>query len=388
MKIRKIAAVMTAAMLACVPAAAETTVVLDQDVPADEAVLAAEEVITEEAETAMDQALSEAAAIAGDAAAAAEQAVPAQGTYFSELTGEPISVDLQNQRPIAAMVDNESTAYDHYGIAEADVVYELMNSTENGHITRLMALVKDWGKIQQLGSIRSVRPTNIMLAAEWNAVICHDGGPFYVDEYFAKDYGKDHFSGTFSRVNNGKATEFTEYIVSGDLDSNFNNSGISRTYTNPNAEQPHFNFVPYGQKVDLSATGTAIPATQVVLPFEHTNSTLTYNAGTGTYDLSCYGKLHVDAEDGQTATFENVIIQECAFTLYDENGYMVYNVVNTGQPGYYLTEGQAIPIVWTKNSEDGVTKYFDKNGNALTINTGKTYITLVPDTMWSSLSIS
>ena len=208
-----------------------------------------------------------------------------------------------------------------------------------------------------------------------------------VDEYFAKDYGKDHFSGTFSRIENGKSLEFTEYIAAGDLDSNFNNSGISRTYTNPAAENPHFNFVPYGQKVDLASTGMAVPASTVVLPFEHTNSTLTYNAATATYDLSCYGNLHVDAEDNQVLSFKNVIIQECDYTLYDENGYMVYNCVATGQPGYYLTEGQAVPIVWTKATEDGVTKYFDKNGNPLNINTGKTYITLVPTEMWGSLQI-
>lgn len=348
MKLRKIAAMVTAAVIACVPVYAE-----------------------------------EAAA----EAPAAGETVQAEGTYISELTGEPISSELKDQRPIAAMVDNESTAYPHYGVAEGDVVYELMNSTANGHITRLMVLQKDWGKVQQLGSIRSVRPTNIMLAAEWNAVLCHDGGPFYVDEYFAKDYGKDHFSGTFSRVDNGKSLEFTEYILAGDLDSNFNNSGISRTYTNPAAQNPHFNFVPYGQKVDITTTGTAVPAQKAVLPFEHTTSTLTYNPNTATYDLSCYGNLHVDAEDNQTLTFKNVILQECDYTLYDENGYMVYNCVATGQPGYYLTEGWAIPIVWTKATEDGVTKYFDKNGNPLQINTGKTYISLVPTEMWGSLSI-
>ena len=42
-----------------------------------------------------------------------------------------------------------------------------------GRITRFMAVVKDWGKIEQFGSIRSTRDTNIMLAAEWNAVLCH-----------------------------------------------------------------------------------------------------------------------------------------------------------------------------------------------------------------------
>lgn len=110
-----------------------------------------------------------------------------EGMYRSEITNEWIDESLKNQRPVAIMVDNEKTALPHYGLTEADVVYEIMNSTANGRITRLMAIVKDWGKIQQFGSVRSTRPTNIMLAAEWNAVLCHDGGPFYIDEWIAKN---------------------------------------------------------------------------------------------------------------------------------------------------------------------------------------------------------
>ena len=47
----------------------------------------------------------------------------ANGLYISELTGLPISTTIQNQRPIAVMVDNEKTALQHYGTAEADIVY-------------------------------------------------------------------------------------------------------------------------------------------------------------------------------------------------------------------------------------------------------------------------
>ena len=36
-----------------------------------------------------------------------------EGMYFSELTNEPIDESLKNQRPIAAMVDNELTALPH-----------------------------------------------------------------------------------------------------------------------------------------------------------------------------------------------------------------------------------------------------------------------------------
>ena len=130
-----------------------------------------------------------------------EEEVLPEGKYRSELTNELIDESLKDQRPIAVMVDNESIALPHYGLSHADVVYEMMNSTLNGRITRFMALFKDYESVDQIGSIRSVRPTNVILAAEWNAIICHDGGPFYVDEYL-DEACSDHFSGTFSRVDN------------------------------------------------------------------------------------------------------------------------------------------------------------------------------------------
>ena len=67
-----------------------------------------------------------------------------EGMYRSELTNEWIDESLQNQRPVAIMVDNEKTALPHYGLNDADIVYEMMNSTANGEITRFMALFKDW----------------------------------------------------------------------------------------------------------------------------------------------------------------------------------------------------------------------------------------------------
>ena len=77
----------------------------------------------------------------------AQMATPQANMYRSELTNEWIDISLKNQRPVAIMVDNEKAALPHYGLTEADIVYEMMNSTANGRITRLMAIVKDWGKI-------------------------------------------------------------------------------------------------------------------------------------------------------------------------------------------------------------------------------------------------
>ena len=104
-------------------------------------------------------------AVVGDVVDNEEEEDLPDGKVRNELTGELIDESLANQRPIAVMVDNESIALPHYGLTQADVVYEMMNSTENGRITRFMALVKDWETLEQFGSIRSARVTNCILAA-------------------------------------------------------------------------------------------------------------------------------------------------------------------------------------------------------------------------------
>ena len=316
--------------------------------------------------------------------------VPA-GMYLSELTGMPIDEALRDQRPIAMMVDNETTALPHYGTAEADVVYEMMNSTKNARITRLMCVLKDWGQIKQMGSIRSTRPTNILIAAEWNAVLCHDGGPYYNDQYFSKSWAQ-HFSGTFSRVDNGKSREYTEYCLPGDLEKNFKNSGYTTTYNDYAPEgcvDSHFVFVPYGTTLKLSEQyGSAFNATKVNMKaaFKHNESKLKYNSDTGLYEYEEYGNVHKDAEDGQVLAFTNVILQKCTFNQLDENGYLIYNCIDVNQPGYYLTGGEAIPIEWTKGAETAITHFY-ANGQELAINAGKTYIALIPADYWNDIVV-
>ncbi|MBS6398120.1 MAG: DUF3048 domain-containing protein [Clostridiales bacterium] len=308
-----------------------------------------------------------------------------EGMYRSELTNEWIDESLQNQRPVAIMVDNEKTALLHYGMTQADIVYELMNSTANGEITRFMAIVKDWGNITQFGSIRSVRPTNFMIAPEYNAVVVHDGGPFYIDAYL-KNPWVEHFSGGFSRVNNGKPREFTEYVMSGDLESRFESSGYSTEY-NEYYQGPHWQFASETNPVDLAEASDSMDCTLVDLPFDHNGSELKYDEASNTYLYSEYNMKHTDPANGdKQLAFTNVLIQNATHTKYDENGYMQFNILNTkDREGYYITGGKAIPVTWSKGHDMDPTKFYDKDGNEITLNTGKTYIALVSDTRWDEL---
>lgn len=320
-----------------------------------------------------------------------------EGFYRSELSNEWIDESLKDQRPIAVMVDNELTALDHYGVNQADVVYELMNSTENGRITRLMVLIKDWEKVEQLGSIRSTRTTNVMLSGEWNAILVHDGGPFYIDNYISMPYC-NNLSGGFARYSNGKASEFTEYVTYdtytnpttgksyGGLKQRLESAKYSTTYTNL-YEGPHWQFAKGDNK--LAKDEKAIEdITKVSLPFPHNKSELHYNKDEKVYEYYEYGKPHVDAGDNNKVTsFKNVILECISFTQLDQNGYLTYNVTDsTSHEGYYISNGVAVPITWTKATPEGITRYYYKStGEEIKLNTGKTYIAFVPADAWTNL---
>ncbi len=301
----------------------------------------------------------------------------------SELTGLEVSDSIVSQRPVAIMIDNEKTALKHYGTAEADIVYEMMNSTANGRITRLMCIYKDWANLQQTGSIRSTRSTNVILSDEYNAVLVHDGGPFYINTYLAQPYASN-LSGGFSRIKNGKPTEYTEYVFGSELVSRFAKAGLSTTYTNGLERSSHFLF--NEADTDLSSELVADNVDMSGI-FVHNKSKLSYNSTTKTYDYNEYGSVHQDAEDAQTMTFKNVILQNVTFSQLDSNGYLIYNIIGSGS-GYYITNGKAIPITWTKGSETGFTHYYDSTGTEISINRGKTYIGILPSDTWVKLVIN
>lgn len=355
-----------------------------------------------------------------EAKATPEPIVDHSNDYRSELNGLWVSKDIENQRPVAIMVDNEILTYPHYGINQADIVYEMMNSTANGRITRFMCIVKDYEKITRFGGVRSIRPTNFLVGFPYEAIFCHDGGPFYINDYVAKSYC-NHFSGIFGRFTRTTAerpswatsyagrsysSEFTEFATYEDytnpntgkkysgLKSALSSARFSKEYSS-SYQGTGFHFLE-DEETDLSDKKNVKSATSVSLPYQHTSTALKYNEETKTYDLYEYGNVHTDAADNDNVTtFKNVLLLSCSFSQLDEHGYMIYNYYNYNSSlknradGYYLTNGNAIPIKWAKTNKDSEpARYYDANtGEEIVLNAGKIYINLVPADSWSKVSI-
>lgn len=312
-----------------------------------------------------------------------------EGMYRSELTNEWIDESLKNQRPVAIMIDNDERALDHYGISHADILYELTNSTKNKGITRLMAIIKDYEDIELIGSMRSARPSFIQLMTEWNAVYCYFGGPFYIDDYIAKDY-VDSLNGNAGntwnkRADNGKATEFTAYAYGAGLKSTIEDKwGLDY---NDYYEGPHYQFASESNPVDLSTVTGSMSGIEVNLPFPLNKPYFEYNEADGLYYRWEYGEPHIDAETGKQLAFENILLQNAKYVVFDENGYMMFHSIDYDREGYYLTNGKVIPVTWTKEDECSPTRYFNDDGEEITLNTGKTYVALIPDDIWNNMKI-
>ena len=312
-----------------------------------------------------------------------------EGMYRSELTNEWIDESLKNQRPVAIMIDNDERALDHYGISHADVLYEMTNSTKNKGITRLMAIIKDYEDIELIGSMRSARPSYIQLMTEWNAVYCYFGGPFYIDDYIAKDH-VDSLNGNAGntwnkRADNGKATEFTAYAYGAGLKSTIEDKwGLDY---NDYYEGPHYQFASESNPVDLSTVTGSMSGIEVNLPFPLNKPYFEYNEADGLYYRWEYGEPHIDAETGKQLAFENILLQNAKYVVFDENGYMMFHSIDYDREGYYLTNGKVIPVTWTKEDECSPTRYFNDDGEEITLNTGKTYVALIPDDIWNNMKI-
>ena len=112
-----------------------------------------------------------------------------------------------------------------------------------------------------------------------------------------------------------------------------------------------------------------------------------------------YGDAQIDGGTGRQLAYKNIIIQSCESTPFDDNGYLWTDPRGSGS-GWFITNGRAEKISWVKegwSAEDpvettieaanlavdvrecdfNVTRYYDADGNEITLNQGKTWVCIV-----------
>ncbi len=308
----------------------------------------------------------------------AVEAEEAGSMMTSYLTGEPVSTEIGSKRPVAIMFNNILNAIPQAGIGCADVVYE---APVEGGITRLMGIMEDYADASRIGSVRSCRNYYVYYAAEFDAIYCHYGQAVYALDLLARPEidnlsGLSDYGSTVYYRSDDRVAPHNVYTNAQMLEEGIALCGYDRYY--PEGYTGHYQFAADGQTVDLAAQG-GVSAGTVTPGYSFNSPWFEYNEEDGEYYRFQYGEPQVDELDGEQLSYDNIIIQISQWTPYDDNGYLNIDTYN-GLDGYYITKGYAVPITWQKDSEFGVTRYYDANGQEITLNQGKTWVCIVQDT--------
>ena len=283
-------------------------------------------------------------------------------------------VDLDSDsRPFAVVINNLAAARpNHAGLQDAFIVYEFI--VESG-ITRLLALFRDQ-ETERIGSVRSARHYFIDYALENDAIFVYHGqSPQAQADFRNLNVDRINVNTTttgwrdFSIVGNTEHTLFTsiEYLKRG--------LGNIRRETNREL------LLNYSiELIDLSELEGAVPANNVSIRYSTSLETgYEFDPVNRVYKRSVNGIPHTDAITNKQYTVKNIITYQVANSLIPggEAGRQQLANVGSGE-GWFITNGYAVPITWSKSSRTAQTIYKLKDGTILTVNDGNTFIQIQP----------
>jgi hypothetical protein len=280
--------------------------------------------------------------------------------------------------PFAVMIDNIAEARPHFGLGEADVVYE---APAEAGIPRLMPIfLRAGGEASSIGPVRSTRHYFVYLANEYRTPLVHIG---------ASPQGFDALSAT------GLA----------DVDEARGDGGFHR---DPNRQAPHNAFVSTSSiREVLRQRGGPIkaslgplrfgpflpgsdPATTIKIPYpgpEGYSVEYDYDASAKIYKRIMDNQPHKDGATGVQYTATSIVIQfaDVEPIPNDDAGRVDVGLVGSGK-GTLIAEGTQVALQWSRASVREATQFKRADNAPFALPNGQVWIQIVP--LQTQLTIS
>ena len=278
-----------------------------------------------------------------------------------------------NSRPIAVSINNNHAAWPQAGLQDAYLSYELI---AEGGITRILAFFKDTNT-EKIGSVRSARHYFLDYVLENDAIFVHYGhSPQALSDI--KSLGINNINGmydasAFYRDKTLKrASEHTAFTTMEKIKKTIKSKGY-RTETDKGT------LLKYSAvNKDYSKDETSKVANNVSITYsDYQTTSYVYDKENKVYKMYMSKEEHNDLVTKKQYTVKNIITYQVENSSIDKKGRQ--NLYNTGKgEGYFISNGIATKIKWSKVSRSAKTKYTLMDGTELVVNDGNTWIHIQP----------
>ncbi|MBS4175642.1 DUF3048 domain-containing protein [Bacillus sp. FJAT-49736] len=285
--------------------------------------------------------------------------------YLYPLTGTEATAPSED-RSVSVMINNFPAARPQSGLAEADIVYEVL---AEGDITRFLAIYQS-EKPKRIGPVRSARDYFINLAKGY--------GSFYVAHGYSPEAKKMLSSGYIDNIN-GIQYDGSLFKRSNDRRPP-HNSYISYDNILKGAKLKHYNMDTPPSSLVFTNEPNQIEgqdAKSIMIHYSHDasfNAEYVYDEKTEKYKRYCDGQQTADLESKRPVLLDNLFVVVAEHKIIDSKGRRDINLTSGGK-AYLFQKGKYREVEW--ENVDGRILPFE-NGVQLKFVPGKTWINIVP----------
>jgi len=280
-------------------------------------------------------------------------------------------IDLDSKsRPFAVMINNVGVSRPlQSGLQDAYIVYEMI---VEGGITRKLALFLDT-ETERIGSVRSARHYFLDYAAENDAIYVHHGqSPQSTRDFSSLGIDRINVDGT-SGWRDTSIRVASEHRLFTSMER------LVRARGNRRSERNKDFLLDYSiESINLKDMENAEEASEVKFSYSNTSRIkYVYDSDKKVYKRYFNESANTDYVTKETYTFKNIIVYSVQNVNLDGSGRQTLHNVGDGK-GYFISEGYAVPITWSKSSRTAQTVYKFENGDRIKVNDGNTFINIIP----------
>jgi len=319
-------------------------------------------------------------------AATLDPAAPCQECW--PLTGKPAKVGAVDKRPLVVKIDNVPDARPHYGITQADMVFEIL---VEGYVTRLAAVFQSQDA-STIGNIRSARLADRSLTPMVRGALVYSGTSAYEMPLIQGDASAGKYvdlsadyTGGYYRVNfrPGPYNMFTSATA-------MRQAIAAKGADDPQAVPGWGFFANPDHAPTIGGMIGALPATELTIPYREDSSRVQYkfDEKSRTYarwqNAGSKAVRDVDAANSQPVAAANVVIVQTEIwevaQIVDAAGSHAHDMRLTGTgAASVFRDGLRQDGTWSRATETDPFVFKNQSGERIVLDPGQTWVHVIPN---------